>query len=144
MHKIRERLFIASGEEAIDKQLLKMHNIDAIVNCTKEWPNLYEKNEELKIDYLRVPIDDPDPAYEEHIDRAVTWIKEKIDQRKNVMVHCVAGRSRSCAVILSYLSYSGMNLGEAWNHMQSINPEFVFRDTFRQILEAKLKELPSK
>lgn len=139
MHKVTDSLFIASGEEASNKRLLKKLGIGAIVNCTKDWPNHYEEGKELEIDYLRIPIDDPDPAYEDYIEKAVAWIRDKIARGKKVLVHCAAGRSRSCAVIISYLCSCGMNLNRAWDYMQSINEEFVLRDTFKQIIEERMK-----
>lgn len=138
MYKIIEHLYIANGSTALDADVLKQYQIKAIINCTKDWPNQFENDNSMGIEYLRIPIDDPDPALADYLDNALAWIKERIDAGKNVLVHCAAGRSRSCAVAMSYLCAAlGISPDEAWDHMCCISNDFVFQDLFRRILEER-------
>ncbi len=139
MYRVRDNLYIGNGEEAANRDLLEEYGIKAIVNCTKDWPNWFEGDEELGIEYLRVPIDDPDPEYKDYLDQAVFWIRERIERGRPVLVHCAAGRSRSCAVVLSYLCSDGMTPDAAWEQMRSISDNFILQDIFREILEERFR-----
>jgi len=77
-------------------------NFDVIVNCTRDLPF----SNSSKIQYIRLPIND-DPAETNNLLEKAPGILEKIrdalENRKRVLVHCYAGMQRSCALVAMYI-----------------------------------------
>ena len=103
INKIINGLYIGNYNAAIDQNVLGEYNINVIINCTK-------KNERtnMNIDYLQVPLDDPpcvvDVGYvNSNFMPIITFISNAINNKKNVLVHCVAGAQRSAAIVAIYL-----------------------------------------
>jgi protein-tyrosine phosphatase len=57
----------------------------------------------LGIDHRQIETPDFCPLSVQNIERGVNFIEEEIKKGKKVYVHCKAGRSRSAAIIVSYL-----------------------------------------
>jgi len=77
-------------------------NFDVIVNCTRDIPF----SNSSKIQYIRLPIND-DPAETQNLLEKAPDILERIrdalENRKRVLVHCYAGMQRSCALVAMYI-----------------------------------------
>jgi protein-tyrosine phosphatase len=58
----------------------------------------------------------------QHFDTISTTIREEAEQGGVVLVHCVAGVSRSATLCLAYLTKYYCSLGEAWRHVKTIRP----------------------
>jgi len=76
-------------------------------------------------------IDADDPAYipKEIMDRAVSFIKESLGQKRRVLVHCNQGRSRGPAIGLLYLAchtalLSGLSYMSAHDRLLELYPDY--------------------
>ena len=69
-----------------------------------------------------------------YFDQAADWIKDKLEET-NILVHCLAGVSRSVSLVLAYLmKHKGMNFDDAFYSVKSrrkiVNPFLkIFRFT---------------
>jgi len=62
---------------------------------------------------------------------AVEFIKTAVDKRQNVLVHCFAGVSRSCTIVIAYLvRFFGMEVYSALSFIKRkrpwVNPNYGF------------------
>ena len=71
----------------------------------------------------------------QHFDTISTIIREEVEQGGVVLVHCVAGVSRSATLCLAYLIKYYSSLGEAWRHVKTIRPWVRPNYSFMEQLE---------
>lgn len=118
MTQITDNLFL-TGVGGMTRDNFRRNHIDLVVNTTTEAPP-WEGTE-----VIRVPVDDDQSANMlAYLDPVVDRIHEAIQRRNaHVLVHCVAGVSRSTTVILAYLmKYKHMDLRSAFNYCYSLRP----------------------
>lgn len=137
MSKITNNLYLTSvggmTQENFDK-----HKIGCIINATYEAPNLKQPG----IESIRVPVDDSEKDnIAEFFDLVADKINEKTIEKVNVVVHCVAGISRSTTLVMAYLlKYHRMDVRSAFNHIHLRRP--VARPNnafFRQLINYEMK-----
>lgn len=122
--KIAENLYIGN------RHALESYNqFELIVNCTKETDVKFPPN---CTKCVRIPIDDT-PDESEHLLQQIEntnilqKIHTKILNKKPVLVHCSAGRQRSCAVVACYLiQYHDMTPIQTIDYIKSKRPEAFF------------------
>ncbi|CAD5206192.1 unnamed protein product [Bursaphelenchus okinawaensis] len=114
------RLFIC-GVSALSPANMKAFKISLIVNATKEVPNLKSLGE---IQRMKLWVDDTtDEDLFPHFDIVADQIHAVIQDGGNVLVHCVAGVSRSASICLAYLTkYYFRSLRAAYHLMCSKRP----------------------
>lgn len=118
MTKITDHLFL-TGVGGMTKANFRKNHIDFVVNITTEAP-FWED-----IESMRVPLeDDPNANILPYLDTAVDRIQENIVSRNyHVLVHCVAGVSRSAAIVIAYLmKFKKMTLRDAFNYCYNLRP----------------------
>jgi protein-tyrosine phosphatase len=101
------------------------HDIRLIVNCTKDLPNYFESSD---ISYYRIGVDDlatPDNVsiMTMNIIPVMNVILDAVKLRRGVLIHCVAGVSRSatvCAALIRHLLTDTVDM--AIDHMIKIHP----------------------
>jgi atypical dual specificity phosphatase len=113
-------LFIC-GVSALTSANMKAFKISLIVNATKEVPNLKSLGE---IQRMKLWIDDVSSEdISNHFDVVCDQIHAVIQDGGNVLVHCVAGVSRSASICLAYLTkYHFRNLRSAYHLMCEKRP----------------------
>ncbi|KAI6229038.1 hypothetical protein M3Y99_01162700 [Aphelenchoides fujianensis] len=113
-------LFIC-GVSALTAANMKAFKISLIVNATKEVPNLKSLGEiqRMKLWIDDVPEEDLFPSFDVVADNAHAVVQDG----GNVLIHCVAGVSRSATFCLAYLlKYQLRSLRAAYHFMSFKRP----------------------
>lgn len=106
---------------------VKNSTAEVIVNCTKDLP--FPKQDKICI---RLPIDDTmeESEFVSFVDQAPRIIEQihgYIESKKKVLVHCLAGQQRSCAVVALYLMYKHhMSILDAVQYIQERKKDAFF------------------
>jgi protein phosphatase slingshot len=115
---LTEDLAIANLGAASDLEVLTRHGIRAVVDASNRDGNPRFPD----ILYHDVPIADPDERLSEFLPDVVAFVDEA-RRRGPVLLHCVAGISRSPALAICYLhERHGMSLLAALDHVRSRRP----------------------
>ncbi len=115
---LTEDLAVANLGAASDPEALTRHGIRAVVDASNRDGNPRYPG----ILYHDVPIADPDERLSEFLPGVVAFIDEARG-RGPVLLHCVAGISRSPALALCYLhERHGLSLLTALDHIRSRRP----------------------
>ncbi len=135
MNQVLSYLYIGNWSDASNIELLKSNNIKYVVNVMH-----YELNIDYKINdiqYSYYPIEDEGP--ENDILKISKPIHRKINKWKkngNILIHCVAGVSRSASVIIYHLMKSfHISFLEAYTRLKSIRPIIDPNTKFKDYLK---------
>jgi len=91
-----------------------INNMDIVINCSKDIP-FYTKNTKN----IRIPVHDNLEQSEirnllKFLPKITSYIHSSLQNNKNILVHCHAGKQRSASVIVAYLmKYLKINLDKA-------------------------------
>jgi len=120
MSEIVPGLYIC-GVSALKAKTLLALDINLIVNCTKEVPNL---NVAADCERIKLWLDDTDDTdISQHFETVCDHIRFVLSGGGRALVHCVAGVSRSAAFCLAYLmKYESMSLRQAYRYMALRRP----------------------
>jgi len=141
MTHIIDGLYIGSESNARNLDELSSEQIRYIVNVTSHVP-LYHSEQ---FQYCHLPADDTQKQnLLEYFDRAYSFIHNAIDNNEKVLVHCVAGISRSPAIVIGFLMrYAKMNMNDAYNFVKRkrsiVSPNLNFMGQLLEY-EKKLKQ----
>ncbi|XP_032510953.1 dual specificity protein phosphatase Mpk3-like [Danaus plexippus] len=101
--EILPNLYLGNSNNSEDCEALARHNIKYVLNVTPDLPNTFEADG-CGINYLKIPIADHwSQNLAVHFPQAIRFIEEAMSAECGVLVHCVAGVSRSVTVTLAYL-----------------------------------------
>ncbi|KRZ60079.1 Dual specificity protein phosphatase 16 [Trichinella nativa] len=127
--KILPFLYLGSQKDAMDEQLLKKYGINYVLNISVASPKpefLQEEN------FLRIPVND---SYNDkllpYFDQTFRFVDKVRETNANVLVHCLAGISRSPTLAIAcVMRYLHMTSEEAYKYVKdkrpSISPNFNF------------------
>ncbi len=138
MTHIIDGLYIGSESNAKNLEELSSEQIRYIVNVTSHVP-LYHSEQ---FQYCHLPADDTQKQnLLEYFDRAYSFIRNAIENNGKVLVHCVAGISRSPAIVIGFLMrYAKMNMNDAYDFVKRkrsiVSPNLNFMG---QLLEYEKK-----
>ncbi|CAM9593053.1 unnamed protein product, partial [Sphacelaria rigidula] len=117
--KILENLWLSGEEVTGDKLSLQREGVTHVVNCSKRLTNFYPRD----FSYHRVSWEDESGQVSAYASCArgcfcVSFVKKYIDNKESnaCLVHCKAGTSRSCSLVLGYL----MQLGEGMSLLAAL------------------------
>jgi dual specificity MAP kinase phosphatase len=141
MTHIIDGLYIGSESNAKNFEELSSEQIRCIVNVTSHVP-LYHLEQ---FQYYHIPADDTQKQnLLEYFDQAYSFIHNAIENNEKVLVHCVAGISRSPAIVIGFLMrYANMNMNEAYDFVKRkrsiVSPNLNFMGQLLEY-EKKLKQ----
>jgi protein-tyrosine phosphatase len=127
-NKIMSKIYLGNIQASKSKEIFKERNFKAVLNCSKDIPNTFCSDQ--SIEYMRIPIDDSLKEVDfqkalEFMPAAAEFIyKHAVLQKHNILIHCYAGRQRSCAMVASYLiAKCGLNPAQACKMIMEKRPE---------------------
>lgn len=125
LSQVTDHLFL-SGASVLNEENLRRFNIQHVINATHEVCCVAYDN----IMCTRIPVDDdPDEDISRYFDQVADQINSIISMNHNVLVHCVAGASRSASLVLAYLM--------KYHHM-SLKDSFIFLDGKRSVIRPNI------
>lgn len=140
LSQITPSLFLSGADVSLNRTLLTRMGITLIVNATlshscPSYPG---------VESLRVAVSDlPTTRLDEHFDRVAARIHN--NRTGGTLVHCVAGMSRSPALIMAYLmKYKGVTLCQAHHWVRQSRPSIRLNEGFWDQLLVYEKRLYGK
>ena len=115
-----------------DSKFFKKNKIKAVLNTTKTLPNKFVSD---KIEYMKIPVNDQLKQIDfdlmtEYLPFAVSYIRKHIIQKNNLLIHCLAGKSRSAICMAGYLvKYHKMTPEQSIQFVLKKRPEAFFFGT---------------
>ncbi|XP_036389508.1 dual specificity protein phosphatase 7-like [Megalops cyprinoides] len=123
-------LYLGCAKDSTNLAVLGQHNIRYILNVTPNLPNVFEHDGEFK--YKQIPISDHwSQNLSQFFPEAISFIDEARSKQCGVLVHCLAGISRSVTVTVAYLMQKlNLSLNDAYDFVKrkksNISPNFNF------------------
>lgn len=144
--QIEEKLFISNIEFAQNEENIKKYKISNIVCILNniELKELYTTRHK-NVTYFIISAKDKSCEYLYlHFEKAANFIENCINNNTNVLVHCLAGVSRSPTIVAAYLIIKRkMTVEEAISYIQlnkSIRPNNGFLRQLQQLYTSKLNQ----
>uniref|UniRef100_A0A2R5LJK8 Putative dual specificity phosphatase n=2 Tax=Ornithodoros turicata TaxID=34597 RepID=A0A2R5LJK8_9ACAR len=132
--QVTDFLFL-SGVRPLTLPAVRSLGITTIINCTMDLPDLPIGAE---VEFVRVRVDDS-PIFDlsVYFDPVADRIQEVYLRGGKVLVHCMAGASRSPALVMAYLmKYHRMRLRDAFRYVKQrrpvVHPNYGF---FKQLID---------
>ena len=116
---INDKLYLGNKTHATTKQILMDLSINYIINMTPSFENqLFDKDEDLQIKYLQIPIyDDESAEIEKYFEKGIEFINNALSDTKKIVCRCQSGVSRSSTMIIAYLmKMKKMNFIDAYKY----------------------------
>jgi hypothetical protein len=118
--EIIPRLWLGDANAALDTDFLLKNNINYIVNCTQTVPVIHDTlnkkdlslddiKQLCKIDTFRIPVNDSllekDFILMEQYFKIILplLLRKYTIEKKNILIHCFAGKQRSAIVVAAFL-----------------------------------------
>lgn len=123
-------LFLGNAKMSADKNVLRNYGISYILNVTPNVPNKFEGDSHFK--YMKIPISDHlSQNLSKFFPEAIAFIDEARESNQGVLVHCLAGVSRSVTITVAYLMQTQkLTLNDAYDYVKqckpNISPNFNF------------------
>lgn len=140
IYPIIDRLYLSNIATAANREVLLDLGITHIVTAVIGVKPMYPEDFEYKCINLR-DIPNEENKMAEVIPETVDYIDQKLNEDKNnkVLVHCIAGRSRSVSILIAYLMMKqGYSFDDALSLIQNKNNEANPNDGFRNLLKTLL------
>jgi len=138
-----QHLYISDAPSAADEALLRRHNITGLVSIRTPYAILspiYYRIDGLpadEVEQLCLSLDDrPSSNLLSHLETVIYFIRRCLRERRNVLVHCTAGRSRSVSFVIAYLMIVyDLAYDVALEMVRSARPELCMNEGFIQQLQ---------
>jgi hypothetical protein len=139
-------LWLGNAKAALDYDFLKENNISIIVNCTPDIPFVYQNtdnNEYMNFETIRIPMNDTSSESDNNIlknnlKHVIKFISLKFfHEKKNVLIHCRAGVSRSASVMLAFLFYSIKKNIKQNNFISELSDDDIIKNIINYMLKRR-------
>lgn len=133
-----------SGVDCVNEDILKKYNIQTVLSIMSNPPEL----DESKYKHMKIKIlDSPRVNISDYFETTHEFINDSLKEKKNILVHCHAGISRSATIVISYIMNIQLITADiafkiVKNKREIINPNIGFCYNLRQyedIIVAKKK-----
>ena len=102
MDEIISNLWVGSIRAVSDVEALRQHNIHSVLSAMRGRVNLAET-----FTHFQIQLDDTDNADAlAFFPQCIAFIENELDAGRGVLVHCMAGMSRSATICCAYLMYA--------------------------------------
>lgn len=137
-------LFLGNARDAEDLNVLQENQIQTIVNISTSIPCFHESNKSF--DYITVPChDSSNQNILQYFESTFERIHQKLSNKKNILVHCQGGVSRSPSFVIGYLmKYQSKTFEQAYEFVRQqrkiVNPNLNFISQltqYQQILNSE-------
>uniref|UniRef100_W8ADW6 protein-tyrosine-phosphatase n=2 Tax=Ceratitis capitata TaxID=7213 RepID=W8ADW6_CERCA len=134
-------LFLGNESHSCDSRALQRYNIKYVLNVTPDLPNVFESSGDIQ--YLQIPITDHySQDLAKHFPDAIRFIEEARSNNAAVLVHCLAGVSRSVTVTLAYLMQTRtLSLNDAFTLVRDRKPDVAPNFHFMEQLHSFERKL---
>lgn len=149
--RIIDGLYLGAKVHAEDADVLAACSVTHIVNATDSVPNYFSAERclargDVAREYCRIPVRDVrNDGIDIFFARACDFIGAALDNKptgRRVLVHCMAGRSRSATIVIAYLlKCRGYDLASAFELVRLNRPSAMPNLGFWRQLEAFEKQL---
>jgi hypothetical protein len=137
-------LYLGNMQAATNYELLQRYNIKAVLNITTQGGRDYPKSLVPETKFVHA-FDDESHYLKKEFDDCIEFIENARKNRMNVLVHCMAGISRSATVTIAYLMKSyNFSLEEAFKYARSKRPVIRPNDGFYYQLTEFEQELAQR
>jgi protein-tyrosine phosphatase len=125
-NRITNQIWLGNYVDSSNETFIKNQNIKVIVNCSRDLPFYFNKNE-VPFRY-RIPVDDDrqDNSIQVmflYLSKIVELIKRHVSRGENIYIHCHAGMQRSACVMAAYLmAVRGFSPAEAIQYIKRLRP----------------------
>ena len=142
-------VYLGSVMAAEDVSYLKDHKVKAVLSALDEgrypWgyiDDILDKN----MFHMRITLDDDENTnIAQYFDETSRFIDEHVRAGRNVLVHCVAGQSRSTTLLIYYMvTYLGKDfpdVDDALSYIQQRRPQAQPNEGFMRQLDAAVSRL---
>jgi protein tyrosine phosphatase len=142
--KVHTNVFVGNFGSASNLKMLELNKIKNIVVAAYGLWEMFPK----KFNYKRVDVVDSEyDSLSPHFEEISKFIYEAaVVRNENVLIHCVAGVSRSAAIVIAYLILQhGMHFDEAVHQVKQWRPQINPNDKFcRELRTLKPKHYLGK
>ncbi|EKM57957.1 uncharacterized protein PHACADRAFT_139436 [Phanerochaete carnosa HHB-10118-sp] len=127
MNEVILNLWLGDLPSAQNTKKLRENNIHSVLSAMRGKVIIEET-----FNRLQISIDDTENEdILKHLVVAITFIQAELDKGRGVLVHCVAGISRSTSVVVAYLMYSrGLGPEDALSLIRKARPQVEPNDNF--------------
>lgn len=127
MSLVLKNLFIGNIQDAANKSFLESNRINLVINCCKEYTVDYNYLKTQNITCVMLEYFDSleqDLNEQGKLINVIKLIDDHLtNERGGVLVHCVAGVSRSASVVIAYLMWKNkINFESAFRIVRQARP----------------------
>jgi len=126
-------LFLSGFLPSIHKKKLQTLQIKSIINVTADFPIPFPEH----FNYLKIPIQDTESVnIYQYFEKTSDLIDRSIQMKEPILVHCMAGISRSSTIVVAYLmKHKKLDLKSAFLLVRKNRPIIApNKGFFRQLL----------
>lgn len=127
INKIRENIFLSGQDEILDLAKMKELGINAVLNVADNSLDPYYRATEILM--VKVGLEDNDLNDPKAKDLTILILKKLLEANYKLLIHCVAGASRSPYIVARYLSETeGGTMQEKLAELKKLRQEVLLEN----------------